>query len=181
MFHIVGTHIDLPVLQAFVEQDGRGVQALAKDGIIVFHQVLYQSLRAAGVDDIRCEAQLSGKGIVALIVFHLVATFQDLLLASTVLKAVQMHLDASLGESFHPIKHIDNPTVVGRIRHIEGDDMEVVFTHSVGRFQAVSVPRSPNTNPVPPQPSFVAIAPFSPHPTRPHGWWQRRWQAHGFR
>ena len=99
------------------------MQTLAKDGIVVLQQVLHQGLGATRIDDERREAQLFGKRRVALVILHLMAALQNLLFATAILEAMQVHLDASLNEGLHAIKHVDDPAVVGRIRHIETDDM----------------------------------------------------------
>ena len=63
------------------------------------------------------------KGNITLIVLHLIASIQDILFATSILKAMQVHLDACFNESLGSIKHIDDPAIVGWIRHIESYDM----------------------------------------------------------
>ena len=105
------------------DSEAEQIEIVFEDGIVVFQQVLHQSLGAARIDDKRSETHLFGKRHVALVVLHLVAAFQNLLLAATILEAMQMHLDTRLDECLHTVKHVDDPAVVGRIWHVEGDDV----------------------------------------------------------
>ena len=63
------------------------------------------------------------KGSVALIILYLMATVEYRSLFPAILEAMEMHFDASLHKGFDAVKHIDHTPVVGRIWHIERDDM----------------------------------------------------------
>ena len=67
MLDVMGADIDLPVFQAFVKKHRRGMQAFAKDGIVVLQQISHQFLRFPGIDDERRETQLLDEGSVAIV------------------------------------------------------------------------------------------------------------------
>jgi hypothetical protein len=51
------------------------------------------------------------------------AAIQDFLLAATILEAMQMHLDTRFRKGFHAVEHINDPTIIGRIRYVESNDV----------------------------------------------------------
>ena len=135
-----------PALQPFVGQVIAGVQTFEKDGMIIFQQLLQHLFRSPAGNDVWLEAHGRLHSDLTLVIVNFFAILVQFLtsVATGILNAVQVDLYTLFIQGLDLVEYIDHSTVIGGVRNIERNNMQMLILQDARKFGLIFAPHSPS-------------------------------------
>ena len=123
VLHIMCSHQYIAVINLF--QHRAAVQPLKEDGTVVLSQVCDKLVRRTRLYYIRSAGEGAPETSHSWVISNLATVIpQCLLLATSILKSMQMNLQSQRLQRLEAIEDVDYTTIIGGVRDIERDDVE---------------------------------------------------------